>query len=164
MTLRTRTSKVDLVHRYYSCSTYARKENYGVQRLIDPRGQARHACHDPPERAIVPTRTTEGDPVLAVLALCGKGKHPESARYGAPARGHRSRRQAQAALQTYRGWVTEIDDVLKDRLNVLKSDRDRSKAALKRTKAQSSHASRFARVSTEWRARIVSNSQRECLA
>ena len=36
--------------------------------------------------------------------------------------------------------VTEIDDVLKDRLNTLKADRDRSKAALERAKSHSSNA------------------------
>lgn len=36
--------------------------------------------------------------------------------------------------------VTEMDDVLKDRLNTLKADRDRAKAALKRAKSHSSQA------------------------
>ena len=39
--------------------------------------------------------------------------------------------------------MTEMDDVLKDRLNSLKADRDRAKAALERAKSQSSHAIRI---------------------
>jgi site-specific DNA recombinase len=36
--------------------------------------------------------------------------------------------------------MTEMDDVLKDRLNSLKADRDRTKAALERAKSHSSQA------------------------
>jgi site-specific DNA recombinase len=36
--------------------------------------------------------------------------------------------------------MTEMDDVLKDRLNTLKADRDHAKAALKPAKSHSSHA------------------------
>jgi hypothetical protein len=36
--------------------------------------------------------------------------------------------------------MTEMDDVLKDRLNRLKADRDRAKAALERAKSHSSQA------------------------
>jgi site-specific DNA recombinase len=36
--------------------------------------------------------------------------------------------------------MTEMDDVLKDRLNSLKADRERAKAALKRAKSHSSQA------------------------
>jgi hypothetical protein len=36
--------------------------------------------------------------------------------------------------------MTEMDDVLKDRLNSLKADRDRAKAALERAKSHSSQA------------------------
>jgi chromosome condensin MukBEF ATPase and DNA-binding subunit MukB len=45
--------------------------------------------------------------------------------------------------------MTEMDDVLKDRLNSLKADRERAKAALKRAKSHSSQASRsITRVQT----------------
>jgi site-specific DNA recombinase len=39
--------------------------------------------------------------------------------------------------------MTEMDDVLKDRLNTLKADRNRAKAALERAKSQSSQAVRI---------------------
>jgi site-specific DNA recombinase len=39
--------------------------------------------------------------------------------------------------------MTEMDDVLKDRLNSLKADRDRAKAALERAKSHSSQAIRI---------------------
>ncbi len=42
--------------------------------------------------------------------------------------------------QLIKDGITEMDDVLKDRLNSLKTDRDHAKAALERAKSHSSQA------------------------
>ena len=48
--------------------------------------------------------------------------------------------------------ITELDDVLKDRLNSLKADRDRAKAALERARSHSSQgAVPGSDMSTRWR-------------
>jgi site-specific DNA recombinase len=138
MTLRTGTSSTGTVHRYYTCSTCARK--------------GRSACMG---------RSIRMDKLdgLVTEHLVERLLHPE--RLAAMLSSLKARRSAKAesenkrimALQRemteaderlkrlYRlveDGVTDLDDVLKDRLNCLKTDRDRARAALEATKTRQS--------------------------
>jgi hypothetical protein len=78
------------------------------------------------------------DLVLTLITAFGEGGRGQCPRDRFAARGHR--RQAQAALSA--GWGRHDGNgrLLKDRLNSLKSDRDRIKAARERAKSHSSQA------------------------
>jgi site-specific DNA recombinase len=130
MTLRTGTSQSGVVHRYYTCSTCARK--------------GKTACKG---------RSIRMDKLdgLVTTHLVDQLFHPErlaailtslTARRAATAESVNTRIMALQSQVTdtedklkrlYRlveDGLTDLDDVLKDRLNSLKADRDRAKAAL----------------------------------
>ena len=143
MTLRTGTSQNGFVHRYYTCSTCARK--------------GKTACKG---RSIRMDRL-DG---LVTTHLVDQLFHPE--RLAAILTSLTARRAAKSESVSHRVMalqrevtdaeeklkrlyylvendLTDLDDVLKDRLNCLKADRDRAKAALEATKAQIAPAIRI---------------------
>jgi site-specific DNA recombinase len=136
MTLRTGTSKNGTVHRYYTCSTCARK--------------GKTACKG---------RSIRMDKLdgLVTEHLVARLFHPErlaailtslTARRAAKAESVSNRVMAlqrettdaeeklKRLYQLVENGLTDLDDVLKDRLNSIKAERDRAKAALDATKSQ----------------------------
>jgi site-specific DNA recombinase len=136
MTLRTGTSSTGTVHRYYTCSTCARKGKTACKgRSIRMDKLDGLVTDHLVERLLHPER-------LAVFLSSLRARRAEKAD---------SVNRRMMALQRevtdaedrlkrlYRlveNGVTDLDDVLKDRLNSLKSDRDRGKAALDAAKSQ----------------------------
>jgi DNA invertase Pin-like site-specific DNA recombinase len=143
MTLRTGTSQNGIVHRYYTCSTCARKgktackgrsirmdrlDGLVTTHLVD---QLFH-----PERlaailiSLTARRATRAESVNnRVMALQRKVTDAEE--------------KLKRLYYLVENGLTDLDDVLKDRLNCLKADRDRAKAALEATKAQIAPAIRI---------------------
>ncbi len=140
MTLRTGTSKTGLVHRYYSCSTCSRKGKTVCK--------GRSIRMDKLD-ALVTTHLTERlfqSERLAEILSSLSSRRAEKAD-AVNARITALQREVTDAddklkrlYKLIEDGVTEVDDVLKDRLNVLKADRDRSRAALERAKSHHSNA------------------------
>lgn len=137
MTLRTGTSKTGRVHRYYSCSTCSRKGKTACK--------GRSVCMEKLDE-LVTTHLTERlfqpERLSAILSsLSARRAEKADAVNARIAALQRELSDADDKLKRLykliEDGVTEIDDVLKDRLNVLKADRDRSKAALERAKTHS---------------------------
>jgi DNA invertase Pin-like site-specific DNA recombinase len=143
MTLRTGTSQNGIIHRYYTCSTCARK--------------GKTACKG---RSIRMDRL-DG---LVTTHLVDQLFHPErlvatltslTARRSAKAESVNNRIMAlqrevtdaeeklKRLHQLVENGLTDLDDVLQDRLDNLKADRDRAKAALEATKSQIAPAVRI---------------------
>ncbi len=143
MTLRTGTSKTGAVHRYYTCSTCARKGKTVCKGRSIPMDKLDNlVTAHMTERLFQPER-------LAMILSSLSSRRSEKAD-AVNARVIALQREATDAddklKRLYRlveDGMTEMDDVLKDRLNSLKADRDRAKAALERAKSQSSHAIRI---------------------
>jgi site-specific DNA recombinase len=143
MTLRTGTSSTGTVHRYYTCSTCARKGKSACKGRSIRMGKLDGLVTDHlVDRLLHPER-------LAVLLSSLSARRAEKAD---------SLNRRMMALQRevtdaedrlkrlYRlveDGMTNLDDVLKDRLNSLKSDRDRAKAALDAAKSQQGAAIRI---------------------
>ena len=143
MTLRTGTSQNGFVYRYYTCSTCARKgktackgrsirmdrlDGLVMTHLVD---QLFH-----PERlaailiSLTARRATRAESVNnRVMALQREVTDAEE--------------KLKRLYYLVENGLTDLDDVLKDRLNCLKADRDRAKAALEATKAQIAPAIRI---------------------
>jgi hypothetical protein len=134
MTLRTGTSKTGAVHRYYACSTCARKGKTVCKGRSIPMAKLDTlVTTHMNERLFQPERLAM---ILSSLAL----RRSEKAD-AVNARVTTLQREVTDAddklKRLYRlveDGMTEIDDVLKDRLNSLKTDRDRAKAALERVR------------------------------
>ena len=137
MTLRTGTSKSGKVHRYYTCSTAARVGKTGCKgrSIAMDRLDGLVTTHLA-DRLLGPNR-------LASLLTSLAEKRASS---DVEVQGRASILQGEIAqaddklrrlYKMVEDGVTDIDDVLGDRLAALKSDRDRAKAALERIKVQS---------------------------
>jgi len=135
MTLRTGTSKSGTVHRYYTCSTCARKGKTVCKGRSIPMDKLDGLVTDNlVERLFQPSR-------LAILLASLSSRRAEKAE-ALSARITSLQREVTDAddklKRLYRlieDGLTDIDDVLKDRLNTLKADRDRARAALERTRS-----------------------------
>jgi site-specific DNA recombinase len=136
MTLRTGTSSTGAVHRYYTCSTCARKGKIACKgrsiRMAKLDGLVTDSLV---ERLLHPER-------LAIMLSSLKVRRAEKAE-GENKRLLILQREVSDAKdrlkRLYRlveDGVTDLDDVLKERLDRLKADRDRAKAALDATKSQ----------------------------
>ena len=140
MTLRTGTSKTGAMHRYYTCSTCARKGKTVCKGRSIPMAKLDNlVTTHMTERLFQPER-------LAVILSSLSARRSEKAE-SVNARVIALQREVTDAddklKRLYRlveDGLTEMDDVLKDRLNSLKTDRDRAKAALERAKSHSSQA------------------------
>ena len=137
MTLRTGTSKSGKVHRYYTCSTAARVGKTGCsgRSIVMDRLDTLVTSHLA-DRLLGPNR-------LAGLLTSLAEKRASS---DAEVRGRSSILQGEIEqaddklrrlYKMVEDGVTDLDDVLGDRLAVLKTDRERAKAALERIKVQS---------------------------
>jgi site-specific DNA recombinase len=136
MTLGTGTSSTGAVHRYYTCSTCARKGKIACKgrsiRMAKLDGLVTDSLV---ERLLHPER-------LAIMLSSLKVRRAEKAE-GENKRLMILQREVSDAedrlKRLYRlveDGVTDLDDVLKERLDRLKADRDRAKAALDATKSQ----------------------------
>jgi site-specific DNA recombinase len=137
MTLRTGTSKGGRVYRYYTCSNCATKGKTACKgRSIPMQKLDTLVTEHLMERLFKPER------VAAILASLSSGRAQEAAALdGRLMALQREMIDADDKLKRlYRlveDGLTDLDEVLKERLNTLKADRDRAKAALERAKAHS---------------------------
>ncbi len=137
MTLRTGTSKSGKVHRYYTCSTAARVGKSGCKgRSIAMDRLDGLVTSHLADRLLGPNR-------LAGLLTSLAEKRTSS---DAEVQGRAGILQGEIAqtddklrrlYKMVEDGVTDLDDVLGDRLAALKTDRERAKAALERLKIQS---------------------------
>jgi site-specific DNA recombinase len=137
MTLRTGTSKGGRVYRYYTCTTCVRKGKTACKGRSIPMEKldtlvAEHLV----ERLFKPER------IAAILASLSSRRAEKAATLNNRLMAlQREMSDADDRLKRlYRlveDGVTDADEVLKDRLNELKADRDRAKAALERAKEHS---------------------------
>ena len=135
MTLRTGTSKSGTVHRYYTCSTCARKGKTVCKGRSIPMDKLDGLVTDNlVERLFQPSR-------LAVLLASLSSRRAEKAEALSTRITSLQREVTDADDKLKRLYrliedgLTDIDDVLKDRLDTLKADRDRARAALERTRS-----------------------------
>jgi site-specific DNA recombinase len=136
MTLRTGASSTSAVHRYYTSSTCARKGKIACKgRSIRMDKLDRLVTDSLVERLLHPER-------LAIMLSSLKVRRAEKAE-GENKRLILLQREVSDAedrlKRLYRlveDGLTDLDDVLKERLDRLKADRDRAKAALDATKSQ----------------------------
>jgi site-specific DNA recombinase len=136
MTLRTGTSSTGIVHRYYTCSTCARKGKSACKgRSIRMDRLDGLVTDHLVERLLHPER-------LAVLLSSLKARRAEKAESENKRIMVLQREVTDAEDRLKRLYrlvedgLTDLDDVLKDRLNQLKADRDRARAALDSTKSR----------------------------
>ena len=135
MTLRTGTSKMGNVYRYYSCSTCARHgksvckgrsirmdklDTIVVDQLVD--------------RLLDPPRLTA---MLSSLGseLAAKEKAVNTRIVALEREAHEAGERLRRLYQAIEDGVAEMDDILKDRITALKLDRDRVQEALARARA-----------------------------
>jgi site-specific DNA recombinase len=137
MMLRTGTSKGGQVYRYYTCSNCATKGKTACKgRSIPMQKLDTLVTEHLLERLFRPER------VAAILASLSSARaEKEAALNGRLIALQRQVIDADDKLKRlYRlveDGLTDLDEVLKDRLNTLKADRDRAKAALERAKGHS---------------------------
>ena len=137
MTLRTGTSKGGLVYRYYTCSNCATKGKTVCKgRSIPMQKLDTLVTEHLMERLFKPER------LAAVLAsLSSRRAEKAESLNGRLIALQREVTDSEDKLKRlYRlveDGLTDLDEVLKDRLDALKSDRDRAKAALERAKEHS---------------------------
>ncbi len=137
MTLRTGTSKGGRVYRYYTCSNCATKGKTVCKgRSIAMQKLDTLVTEHLLERLFKPER------IAAILASLSSRRAVQAAALNARITAlQREMTDAEDKLKRlYRlveDGLTDVDEVLKDRLNTLKTDRDRAKAALERAKQHS---------------------------
>lgn len=143
MTLRSGTSKSGAIHRYYSCSTANRKGKTACKGRSIPMGKldtlvVEHLCN----RLLTAERLAE---ILAALSASRVAKASEVDRRVAAL--HREASEATEKLaRLYRmveDGIAELDDILRERISSLKSERDRAQAALDRIRPQAVGAGAF---------------------
>jgi hypothetical protein len=143
MTLRTGTSGSGAVHRYYTCSTQARKGKTTCKGRSIPMGKLDSlVTNQLVEHLFHPGR------LAAILSSLTARRAEKAQSLNARILGlRREVTEAEDKLKRlYRlieEGVTDLDDVLKDRLSNIKAERDRAKAALERA---SSHAAPITQI------------------
>ncbi|MFO1123817.1 MAG: recombinase family protein, partial [Methylocystis sp.] len=137
MTLRTGTSKSGKVHRYYTCSTAARVGKTGCRgrSIAMDRLDGLVTTHLA-DRLLGPNRLAG---LLTSLAEKRASSNAEVQGRASILQGEieRADDKLRRLYKMVEDGVTDLDDVLGDRLAALKSDRERAKAALERIKIQS---------------------------
>jgi len=137
MTLRTGTSKGGRVYRYYTCSNCATKGKTACKGRSIPMGKLDALVTDHLlERLFKPER------LALILASLSSRRAEQAAALNTRIVGlQREMIEADDKLKRlYRlveDGLTDLDEVLQDRLHTLKADRDRAKAALERAKEYS---------------------------
>lgn len=135
MTLRTGTSKSGKVHRYYACSTNGRQGKAGCQGRSVPMHKLDELVTDHLTSALLqPARLQE---TIASLWAGRAAKQGEvDGRIGAlRAEVSTAEEKLRRLYQLVEDGVTDLDDMLKERLATLKAERDRAKTALDRIHA-----------------------------
>jgi site-specific DNA recombinase len=138
MTLRTGTSRSGKVHRYYTCSTCARSGKSVCRGRSIPMDRLdKLVTENVVDRLLEPARLTE---VLSSLAgrRAQKEKDLDARMVALQSEVSDAEDKLKRLYRLVEDGLTEIDDVLKDRLNSLKAVRDHAKAALDRAKAHAS--------------------------
>jgi site-specific DNA recombinase len=137
MTLRTGTSSSGRVYRYYACSSCATKGKTACKGRSIPMHKLDMLVTDHLlERLFKPERVAE---ILTSLSA-RRSQKAESLNARLIALQREAADADDKLKRLYRlveERVTNVDEVLKDRLNTLKDERDRAKAALERAKQQS---------------------------
>jgi site-specific DNA recombinase len=143
MTLRTGTSSTGTVHRYYTCSTCARKGKSACKgrsiRMDKLDGLVTDHLVD---RLLHPERLA----VLLSSLSAGRAEKADSVNRRIMALQREVTDAEDRLKRLYRlveDGMTDLDDVLKDRLHQLKSDRDRAKGALDAAKSRQGAAIRI---------------------
>jgi site-specific DNA recombinase len=143
MTLRTGTSQNGVIHRYYTCSTCASKGKSACKgrsiRMDKLDGLVTGQLID---QLFEPARLST---ILNSLAA-RRVQKAESINSRIMALQREVADVEEKLKRLYRlveGGVTDLDDILRDRLNSLKADRDRAKAALEIVKSHASPAIRI---------------------
>ncbi len=143
MTLRTGTSKSGAVHKYYTCSTCARQgkvackgRSIPMQKLDDLVTEHLY------ERLFHPARLTA---ILASVAANRAEKALDVDRRvaGLQTEVTDAEEKLKRLYKMVEDGVTDLDDILKDRLASLKFDRDRAKTALDRIKSHNAAPTAF---------------------
>jgi site-specific DNA recombinase len=134
MTLRTGTSKSGKTHRYYACSTCARKGKKACA--------GRTVQMDRLDTLVTETlveKLLTGDQVWELLSTLAVRRAERAA--AVDTRLASLEREAETAEEKLKrlyklieDGVAEVDDLLKDRIAILKGDRDRAKEALNRAR------------------------------
>lgn len=132
MTLRTGTSKSGRVHKYYNCSTNARIGKTGCTGRTIPMDKLDTLVTDH-----LVTELLQPDRLRATLASLWTMRHEKTAQVdGRVATLRAEVTTAEAKLkrlyQMVEEGMTDLDEILKDRLATLKQERDQAKAALDR--------------------------------
>ncbi|NEU15034.1 recombinase family protein, partial [Methylobacterium sp. BTF04] len=132
MTLRTGTSKSGKVHSYYSCSTHSRQGKTGCQGRAIPMNKLDTLVTDH-----LVTELLQPDRLRATLSALWASRAEKAAevdgRVGAlQAEMTTAEERLKRLYAMVEDGVTDLDDILRDRLAALKLDRDRAKAALDR--------------------------------
>lgn len=143
MTLRTGTSKNGSVYRYYTCSTCATKGKIACKgRSIAMHTLDNLVTDHLMDRLFKPERLAQ-----MLGALSARRAQQTQAINGRIMALQREVADCDDKLtRLYRlveDGLTELDEVLKDRLNTIKAERDRAKAALERVKQQANPAIRI---------------------
>ena len=135
MTLRTGTSKTGKVHRYYACSTCARLGQTACKgRSIRMDKLDTLVTSHLADRLLEPGRLTA---MLASLASRRAAKAAAvNERLGILEKeAFEANERLRRLYKLIEDGVTDIDNVLKDRITALKADRDRIRAALERARS-----------------------------
>lgn len=137
LTLRTGTSKNHLVYRYYNCSTFARKGKVACPGCTIPMDRldrlvTEHLC----ARLLTPERLSE------LLAAVHTSRAAKAAEIDGRVSALLTRKiDAEAKLKRLYRMVedggVEIDELLKERINELKTEQAQAEAALERVRPQS---------------------------
>jgi DNA invertase Pin-like site-specific DNA recombinase len=137
MMLRTGTSRGGRVYRYYTCSSCATKGKTACKGRSVPMDQldalvTEHLM----ERLFKPER------IAAILTSLSSNRAQKASALNSRLLALQKEvtdadEKLRRLYQLVESGMTDIDEVLKDRLNALKADRDRAKAALERAKEQS---------------------------
>jgi len=137
MTLRTGTSKGGRVYRYYTCSNCATKGKTACKgRSIPMQKLDTLVTEHLLERLFKPER------VAAILASLSSRRAEQAAALNVRITALQrevidSEHKLNRLYRLVEDGLTDVDEVLKDRLNTLNADRDRAKAALERAKEHS---------------------------
>ena len=155
MTLRTGTSKSGLVHKYYTCSTCARQGKTACKgRSIRMNRLDELVTEHLVARLFTPDRLTA---ILASVSARRAERALEVDRRISALQTEMT--EAEEKLKRLYAMVengmTDLDDILKDRLANLKLDRDRAKTALDRIKSQTSSPTEFAPETIEHFGRMM---------
>ncbi|MBR2120131.1 MAG: recombinase family protein [Afipia sp.] len=136
MTLRTGTSSTGKVHKYYTCSTCARQGKTGCKGRSVPMAKLDAiVVENLAERLFQPER------LKLILGKLAERRSEQAAEVDQRVSNLRSELTAaedklKRLYTMVENGLTELDDILKDRLAALKTDRDQAKEALERIKVR----------------------------